>query len=160
MRIVRAQPEDLEDIVRLNRQFVTIFRKKGRDPPRYANGAYDIKDVTRERIEGNLLKDRYFLAKEDGYTLGAMSLWLPAYRCKTTSEIATLAVRLGMQRKGIGTRLVDHAIKRSKTAGMRHLIVASYCIYDAKKFYLNAGFRFSGMSRNGRCRSYYFCMDL
>lgn len=120
MQIQKANKEDLEKIITLNKLFHLDILGFKWDKP--------------EWIETELTN--YFIIKEDNQIYGAICLLLTEKECC----VETIAVKENNQRSGIGRQLINFAKAYAKNKGKSKLKVESFCEYNADKFYENCGF--------------------
>lgn len=120
MQIEKANKEDIEDIMELNKLFYI-------DIPEFRWG-------TLRWVENEL--DNYFIIKDDNQTYGAICLLLT----KDGYCVETIAVQEKYQRKGIGRKLINFAKAYTKNKGQAKLKVESFCEYNADGFYEKCGF--------------------
>jgi ribosomal protein S18 acetylase RimI-like enzyme len=125
---------------------VTVLRKKDR---------WEIKLVLEtlpkpieKRFEGGLFQDfvdepRVFAAELEDKEVGWIELGFQKWNNRM--RIWELLVEEGFRRKGIGTVLMDHAVKLSKKRKARMLVVETQsCNVPAVNFYLKNGFELIG----------------
>jgi len=55
--------------------------------------------------------------------------------------ISALIVKAGSRKKGVGTKLIQEAIKKAKRLNKSKVVVETAFVYRAKKFYEKCGFR-------------------
>jgi len=129
-----------------NHYAVTILRKKDR---------WEIKLVletlpkpTEKRFEDGLFQDfidepRVFTAELEGKQVGWIELGFQKWNKRM--RIWELLVKEEFRRNGIGTLLVDHAVKLSRKRRARMLVVETQsCNVPAINFYLKNGFELIG----------------
>ena len=86
---------------------------------------------------------RVFAAEFEDKQVGWMELGF--HKWNNRMRIWELLVKEGFRRNGIGTLLVDHAVKTAKEKGARMLIVETQsCNVPAINFYLKNGFELIG----------------
>jgi len=125
---------------------VTVLRKKD---------GWEIKLVLEalpkpieKRFEGGLFQDfvdepRVFAAELEDKQVGWIELGFQKWNNRM--RIWELLVEEGFRRKGIGTLLVDHAVKLSERRGARMLVMETQsCNVPAVNFYLKHGFELVG----------------
>ena len=101
-----------------------------------------------KQFEGGLFQDfvdepRVFAAELEGKQLGWVELGF--HKWNNRMRIWELLVKKRFRRKGIGTLLVNYAVKLSKKRGVRMLIVETQsCNVPAINFYLKNGFELVG----------------
>jgi ribosomal protein S18 acetylase RimI-like enzyme len=101
-----------------------------------------------KRFEGGLFQDfvdepRVFAAEFEGKQVGWIELGFQEWNNRM--RIWELLVKEGFRRNGIGTLLVDHAVKLSKKRKTRMLVVETQsCNVPAINFYLKHGFELIG----------------
>jgi ribosomal protein S18 acetylase RimI-like enzyme len=101
-----------------------------------------------KRFEGGLFQDfvdepRVFAAELEGEQVGWIELGFQKWNNRM--RIWELLVEEGFRRKGIGTLLVDYAVKVSKERKTRMLVVETQsCNIPAINFYLKHGFELIG----------------
>lgn len=66
---------------------------------------------------------------------------------KRQAQIDVLVVKTGYRDKGIGRLLVDYACSRAKLSGKKKVIVESFCVYRARKFYESCGFQLQAVKK-------------
>jgi ribosomal protein S18 acetylase RimI-like enzyme len=129
-----------------NHYAIAVFRKKD---------GWELKLVlealpkpTEKRFEGGLFQHfvdepRVFAAEFKDKQVGWIELGLQEWNNRM--RIWELLVKEGFRRKGIGTLLVDYAVKLSKRRGARMLVVETQsCNVPAVSFYLKHGFELVG----------------
>lgn len=125
---------------------VAVFRKKDGWEIQLVLGA--LPEPIEKRFEGGLFQDfvdelRVFAAELEDKQLGWIELGFQEWNNRM--RIWELLVKEGFRRKGIGTLLVDHAVKRSKRRVARMLVVETQsCNIPAINFYLKHGFELVG----------------
>lgn len=125
---------------------VAVFRKKDGWEIKLVLGA--LPEPIEKRFEGGLFQDfvdelRVFAAELEDKQLGWIELGFQEWNNRM--RIWELLVKEGFRRKGIGTLLVDHAVKRSKRRVARMLVVETQsCNIPAINFYLKHGFELVG----------------
>jgi ribosomal protein S18 acetylase RimI-like enzyme len=125
---------------------VTIRRKKDRWEVKLVLEAL-LKPIEK-RFEGGLFQDfvdepRVFAAELEGKQVGWIELGF--HKWNNRMRIWELLVEERFRRKGIGTILVDHAVKLSKKRKARMLVVETQsCNVSAINFYLKHGFELIG----------------
>ncbi len=103
---------------------------------------------TEKQFEGGLFQDfvdepRVFAAELEDKEAGWIELGFQKWNNRM--RIWELLVEEGFRRKGIGTLLVDHAVKLSKKRKARMLVVETQsCNVPAINFYLKHGFELIG----------------
>ena len=101
-----------------------------------------------KRFEGGLFQHfvdvpRVFAAEFEDKQVGWIELGFQEWNNRM--GIWELLVKEGFRRKGIGTVLVDYAVKLSKRRGARMLVVETQsCNVPAVSFYLKHGFELVG----------------
>jgi ribosomal protein S18 acetylase RimI-like enzyme len=125
---------------------VTVLRKK--DGWKIKLVLEALPKQTEKRFEGGLFQDfvdepRVFAAELEGKQVGWIELGFHLWNNRM--RIWELLVKEGFRRKGVGTLLVDHAVKLSKERRARMLIVETQsCNIPAVNFYLKHGFELIG----------------
>lgn len=125
---------------------VTILRKKDRWEVKLVLEA--LPELTEKQFEGGLFQDfvdepRVFAAELKDKQVGWMELGF--HKWNNRMRIWELLVEEGFRRKGIGSLLVDHAIRLSKERRARMLVVETQsCNVPAINFYLKKGFELIG----------------
>jgi len=122
MQVLKANKVDLEAITNLNRLFHLDFPWFRWDNPKW---------VEKEIKNGNC----YIIKNEYG-VIAAMCLRM----LKEEGCIETIAVQENKQKSGVGRRLIEFAIDKSKISGKSKLTVESFCKYGVKEFYEKCGF--------------------
>jgi len=98
---------------------------------------------------GSLFQDhvdepRVFVARIQRETVGWMELGL--HRWNNRMRIWHLLVKEGQRRRGIGSRLIQHAVDVAKDTGVRMLVLETQsCNLPAIDFYLKHGFELLGL---------------
>jgi ribosomal protein S18 acetylase RimI-like enzyme len=140
MEITNATSQNLEDIVRLNKQFHLDIPNFKWDTPMWINE--------------ELQKGNYFILGEKEQVFGAICL----ESRDDGVHIETIAVRSELHRKGLGKKMICYAIDRTKKEGQRKLIVESFLDYGLEGFYLKSGFLKSVLPRvySGKKYNQYF----
>jgi len=125
---------------------VTVFHKK--DGWKIKLVLEALPKQIEKRFEGGLFQDfvdepRVFAAELEGKQVGWIELGFQEWNNRM--RIWELLVEEGFRRKGIGTLLVDHAVKLSKRRVARMLVVETQsCNVPAINFYLKHGFELVG----------------
>lgn len=140
MEITNAKSENLQAILELNRQFHLDIANFKWDTPEWINQEIKI---------GN-----YIVLKEQENVLGAMCL----ESRDDGVHIETIAIKNELHRKGLGKRLIDYAVDRTKKEGQRKLMVESFLDYGLEGFYIKSGFLKSAIPRvySGKKYNQYF----
>jgi ribosomal protein S18 acetylase RimI-like enzyme len=101
-------------------------------------------DPSREMVESYVHRGRCFVGRTgDGRTVGVYVLIETRPR---TAELVNIAVAEEDQGKGIGTRLVAHAIESARSSGYRTLEVGTGNSSTSQlAFYQKCGFRITGI---------------
>jgi len=100
-------------------------------------------DPSRARVEGYLSDEFTRIAKLDGEVVGVYVL---GRHDPLTFELMNIAVREDCQRRGLGRRLLGHAIGLAESKGARVIEVGTgNSSFDALAFYQRAGFRIVGV---------------
>jgi ribosomal-protein-alanine N-acetyltransferase len=98
-----------------------------------------VKELTQNRFA------KYFVCKMNRKIIGFLGLWL----IFDDAHIATIAVAPPFMRKGIGTLLVEFAIKLAKESGCNKLILEVRKSNEAAmEFYDKMGFAFVNTKKN------------
>ena len=106
------------------------------------------KSVSKSSV-GSLFQDhvdepRVFVARIQGETVGWMELGL--HRWNNRMRIWHLLVKEGQRRRGIGSRLIQHAVDVARDTGVRMLVPETQsCNLPAIDFYLKHGFALLGL---------------
>ncbi|MCW3993398.1 MAG: GNAT family N-acetyltransferase [Candidatus Bathyarchaeota archaeon] len=125
---------------------VTVLRKKDRWEIKLVLEA--LPKPTEKQFEGGLFQDfvnepRVFAAELEDKEVGWIELGFQKWNNRM--RIWELLVEEGFRREGMGTLLVDHAIKLSKERKTRMLVVETQsCNILAVNFYLKNGFELIG----------------
>jgi len=125
---------------------VTILRKRDRWEVRLVLEA--LPKPIEKQFEGGLFQDfvdepRVFAAELEGKQVGWIELGF--HKWNNRMRIWELLVEEGFRHKGIGTLLVDHAVKLSKKRKARMLVAETQsCNIPAINFYLKNGFELIG----------------
>ena len=124
MKIIKANLADLNSIYELNKQLHIPIR----------DFRWDKKYWIKQEI-----KYGSFYVVKNNIIHGAMCLQLNMEN-KKEAYIETLAIKKNKQKKGLGTKLVNFAIKKAKENKKNILTVGSLCESNAEDFYLKCGF--------------------
>ena len=109
-------------------------------------------DPSEERVTRSLQEGVCFIAEEGGQTVGAYILLRTKEK---TMEIANVAVYESMQGKGIGKKLIFHAIEEAKRYGCESLEVGTgNSSIGQLAFYQKCGFRIIGIELDFFSRNY------
>jgi ribosomal protein S18 acetylase RimI-like enzyme len=125
---------------------VTVLRKK--DGWKIKLVLETLPKPIEKRFEGGLFQDfvdepRVFAAELEDKEVGWIELGFQKWNNRM--RIWELLVEEGFRRKGIGTVLMDHAVKLSKKRKARMLVVETQsCNVPAVNFYLKNGFELIG----------------
>jgi N-acetylglutamate synthase-like GNAT family acetyltransferase len=122
MKIIKAGPEHIEDILQLN----SLLHL---DIP---NFHWDTKEYISAAIQN------YYIMEEDKKILGAINIRLN--KPEKYIAIETLTVSPDAQRKGVGRQLIEFTKEYAKSQNIHKLNVESFCEYDADDFYKKCGF--------------------
>lgn len=136
MQITKANINDLEAIVALNKLFHLDFPEFKWDTPEWV----------RKEIEDN----NYYVAR-DKSVVASLCLKMK----DKEAHIETIAVQQGMQGNGLGRELIEFAKVQSKQEGKSKLSVESFCDYGLVKFYEKCGFTKSPKLGNYKGHPYY-----
>ena len=125
---------------------VAVFRKK--DGWEIQLVLETLPKPTEKRFESGLFQDfvdepRVFAAELEDKQVGWIELGFQEWNNRM--RIWELLVKEGFRHKGIGTLLVDYAVRLSKRRGARMLVVETQsCNVPAVNFYLKNGFELIG----------------
>lgn len=103
-------------------------------------------------VEGYLRRGSCYIAEQDGFIVGVYVL-LPTR--PDTVELVNVAVDEAHQGKGIGKRLVQHAVAQAKALGYKTIEVGTgNSSVDQLALYQKCGFRITGVDRDFFLRHY------
>lgn len=108
-------------------------------------------DPSEKKVEGYLAASRCFAANLDGQVAGACVVRQVA---ADVYELMNIAVLPGLQRKGIGTRLLRQVVAEFEKSGARRLEVGTGSFGYQLAFYQRLGFRVSSIERDFFVRNY------
>ena len=138
MKVVRASEKDVEEIIKINSQFRKIFEREVKKEKLLVPFlVYDNKKWILEEI---LKKNQYVAKNGRDSIFGAMCFYAEIKGSPGETYIETLAVKESEHNKGIGRMLVEFAKRKSEKEGSHMMVVDSFSVYNAKKFYLKCGF--------------------
>ncbi|WNC17328.1 GNAT family N-acetyltransferase [Brevibacillus brevis] len=109
-------------------------------------------DPSPKLVEGYLRRGSCYIAEQDGVIVGVYVL-LPTR--PDTVELVNVAVDEAHQGKGIGKRLVQHAVTQAKQLGYKTIEVGTgNSSVDQLALYQKCGFRITGVDRDFFLRHY------
>ena len=113
---------------------------------------FELADDSTEQIDSYINLGRVLVANADRERIVGHLQLVPATRRKVV-EIRSLAVHPHFRRRGIGTRLVDHALAVSRTEQRRSVTVTTAIAdIDNLRFYQRRGFRASSILQDAFTR--------
>lgn len=108
-------------------------------------------DPSPEKVRGYLHDSRCFTAAVDGHTVG---VYVVAAIAADVYELLNIAVAPEHQQKGIGVRLLNHAVATVRAFGARRLEVGTGSFGYQLAFYQKAGFRVSAIDKDFFLKNY------
>jgi N-acetylglutamate synthase-like GNAT family acetyltransferase len=108
-----------------------------------------------EFVQKQIENGEYFLAQENGMTIGIISLRQRSNKI----SIETLVVKKEFQGKGIGTQFIEFAKQFAKEREFNILHAYSFQEYNMADFYLKRGFRMLKDPGNYYDHTYY-CFEM
>ena len=123
MHIEKAEPSDVQEILRLNAQIKV-------DTPVFQGSSAPW--IVEQLKNGN-----YFVMRDEDRICGAFCV----LERDGKFHLETIAVDKNVHGKGIGKKFVDFAITKAKEKGFSSLVVDTFCEYKVDGFYEHIGFR-------------------
>ncbi|MFP7495253.1 GNAT family N-acetyltransferase [Terribacillus saccharophilus] len=109
-------------------------------------------DPSRSRIESYLRKGSSYVAELKEHVIGIYVL-LPINQ--DTAEIINISVKKDIQGKGIGRKLISHAMEQSRAQGFAYLVVGTgNSSISQIAFYQKCGFRMKEIEEDYFLRHY------
>lgn len=108
-------------------------------------------DPSEEKVKAYLVKSHSFVGELDGKIVG---IYVLQSISRTTLELMNIAVDPSFQGKGIGGKLLQHAIDSAKKLGAKRLELGTGTFGYQLAFYQKAGFRVDSIDKDFFLKNY------